>query len=675
MASIAVNDDTGEVRFLDDAGAWQPARTAVNPETKQLLAHDGKDWVPVPAKSKGVLNYIDDAVRSLASGVTFGFADEIAAKANTVFGLGAKQNLSSLIEGKGSAYEQNLAAERARDKQIPLAIKLPGEVAGAVASTVAAAPVTGTVAALTGLSKLPAIVRSVGTGATGGALFGAGDAEEGDRLEGAAKGAAIGGVAGAIVPKIVNAAVKTGQYIRNAVMPESGAAADLSRAIARDADTPEALAARAADLMETRPGVATLADAGGENVKGLVERVAQTPGAGRTIVVPALTDRQQGQMGRIAGDLRDLTDTRRTAVQAVEQTMAQRKEAAQPLYKQAYEEGDQAVWSPALERLSSSPSVQRAMQGAVRVWRDVAVADGFGGMNPGALVDKGNLSFLNGKVPVFPNLQFWDYTKRIIDDQVSAAIRSGQNQKAKTLGTLAEQLRTELDNVVPTFAQARNAWAGPSKYLDAIEEGRTILSNKISAEELTARLASPTMTDAEREAYRVGAVSALTGKMGNDAAKLGDMTKYVRSPEMRAKIAAIMPTEEAAAKWSNRLDFEVGSSELTGRALGNSATARRLAERQDADGMVGDLVMDALTGTPAASLWHTILKAGPQKIKDTLRSKTDARLGRLLTESQDASELARAFEKMGSNGLPASDTTKAAATQGTNALLEYYNNR
>jgi hypothetical protein len=100
-------------------------------------------------------------------------------------------------------------------------------------------------------------------------------------------------------------------------------------------------------------------------------------------------------------------------------------------------------------------------------------------------------------------------------------------------------------------------------------------------------------------------VSALTGKMGNDAAKLGDMTKYMRSPEMRAKIAAIMPTEEAADKWAKRLDFESRASELTGRALGNSATARRLAERQDAGGMVGDLVMDALTGTPAATLWHT----------------------------------------------------------------------
>jgi hypothetical protein len=67
-----------------------------------------------------------------------------------------------------------------------------------------------------------------------------------------------------------------------------------------------------------------------------------------------------------------------------------------------------------------------------------------------------------------------------------------------------------------------------------------------------------------------------------------------------------------------------------------------------------------------------VLRAAPQKIKDTLRSRTDERLGRLLTEAQDTSELARAFEKMGTVALPPSDATRNAATQSTNALANYY---
>jgi hypothetical protein len=131
---IATNPETGAVQFLDVDGAWKPARTAVNPQTKEMMAFDGKGWAAVPAQSKGVLGYIDDAVRSIASGVTFGYADEIAAKADE-------------LTGRGKDYETNLAAERARDKQIPLAIKLPGEIGGAVASTIAAAPVTAALAA------------------------------------------------------------------------------------------------------------------------------------------------------------------------------------------------------------------------------------------------------------------------------------------------------------------------------------------------------------------------------------------------------------------------------------------------------------------------------------------------------------------------------------------------
>jgi hypothetical protein len=445
--------------------------------------------------------------------------------------------------------------------------------------------------------------------------------------------------------------------------------ADLGRAIVRDADTPAALAARLAEAQAERPGVATIADVGKENVRGLLERVAQTPGAGRTTVVPALTQRQQGQMGRLSNDLRELTGTRQTAMQAIDQTMAGQVEAAAPLYQQAYEAGDRAIWSPVLERLSSSPTIQAAMRGAVRVWRDVAVAEGYGGMNPGALVDRGGqLSFLNGRVPVFPNLQFWDYTKRIIDDQISTAVRAGQNQKVRTLTSLQNTLRNELDTQVPAYSQARAAWAGPARYLDAIEEGRNILSPRVAADEFAARVAS--LSTGEQEAIRIGAVSSIIGKMGTDAAKLGDMTKYLRSPEVRAKIAAIMPDEETAARFMQRLDFEVSASELTGRSLGNSATARRLAEGKDAESLTADLVMSALSGH-ARSVWSQFVGAIPGRIRDTLRSRSDARLADVLLQAQDARALNQVLSGAARAGQPVSDAAKMGGVIGGNALLNY----
>lgn len=651
---IATNPQTGETVYLADDGAWKPAQVAVNPQTKERLAFDGKQWSPLkvqePQQSKGVLGYVDDVGRSFASGATFGYADEIAAKMNELTGL-------------GGSYEENVAKERARDEQIPAAIAIPGQIGGAVASTMLGGPALLAVKGVRGaVSQIPNYLKYGGLGAVEGGIAGSGNATEGGRLSGAATGAAIGAPVGAAAPYAVQGVGRAVGAIRNAVSAEANVAADLGRAIARDTDNPAALFARANDQSIERPGVATLADAGGENVRGLVERVAQTPGAGRTQVVPALTQRQQGQAMRLANDLRSLTGTTRTAHQAITDVTSERAAAARPLYQRAYEEGDNALWSPGLERLTSAPSVQRAMRGAVQAWRDQSIADGFGAMNPGALVQGGVLRFQGGNVPVFPNLQFWDYTKRMLDDQVRTAINSGQGQKAQALTRITQSLREELDNLAPeSYRSARDAWAGPSRYLDAIEEGRNILQTRVSAEELSAAL--PQMSAAEREGFRLGAISAIVGKMGNDSAKLGDMTKYLRSPEVRSKIAAIMPDQEAAATWQRRLDYEVQASELTGRALGNSATARRLAERQDAENLAGDLVMDALTGTPQSFI-RQVLGAGPKWIRDTMRSRADSLLADVLTNPDGMRRLHDVLRRPVAPNRVAPDRVNTAAAVG-----------
>ena len=56
---IAVNPDTGDVSYLDNEGAWQPAKKAVNPDTKEVMAYDGKDWQKVTTHGAGILSYVD----------------------------------------------------------------------------------------------------------------------------------------------------------------------------------------------------------------------------------------------------------------------------------------------------------------------------------------------------------------------------------------------------------------------------------------------------------------------------------------------------------------------------------------------------------------------------------------------------------------------------------------
>lgn len=639
---LATNPQTGEALYLADDGAWKPAQIAVNPQTQERLAFDGKQWAPLKAQekpaSKGVLGYVDDAVRSVANGLTFGYADEFAAKMDE-------------LTGRGGSYEQNVAKERARDEQIPSAIAIPGQVAGAVGTTLLAAPLAAGTKIFQAAQNLPRAAQFAGLGAAEGAISGAGNAVEGQRLQGAGTGAAIGGLIGSIAPTVVDSAVRSANAVRNAVSPKANVSADLSRAILRDADDPASLMARTNNMSIDRPGIATLADAGGENVKGLVERVAQTPGAGRTQVIPALTTRQQGQALRIGNDLKSLTGTTKSAFETINETMAARATAARPLYEEAMAV-DIAKSQQVVDAIMNETSTGwgRSILNSTTVKRTLQTEYGVTGTP--------------GPEHLMPIIDAW---KKAADDIVGEAIRSGNANKARVIEQMRDRVVSIVDEANPTYKAARDAWAGPSQYLDAVERGRGILSAKESAEEFAVRFRS--LPDAEKEAERIGAVSAIIGRMGNDSAKLGDMTKYLRSPEVRAKVAAVMPTEEAATSWQRRLDFEVKSSEMTGRALGNSATARRLAERQDAENLAGDLVMDALTGTPQSFI-KKVIGAGPKWLRDTMRSRADALLADALTNPAAINSLPDVLRRAGNVSVrPFNDRAGAAVTAGGTELL------
>jgi hypothetical protein len=105
---------------------------------------------------------------------------------------------------------------------------------------------------------------------------------------------------------------------------------------------------------------------------------------------------------------------------------------------------------------------------------------------------------------------------------------------------------------------------------------------------------------------------------------------------MREKVEALMPTPQAAQAWRDRLNFEVKSSELTNRALGNSRTAVRQAEQADAEGIASDLILDSLSGTPTMTVMRRLFLHMPTHIRDTLRSRSDRILADVLTNPMAA---------------------------------------
>lgn len=614
MAEIATNPQTGETVYLNDSGAWVPAPTAKNPQTGAELVYNGKDWQAKPGPSRSVgetaAGYVDQAINGVP--IVGPLARKFSAAAGAAFGQGQGESF-------GDRYSSNVAAQDARTAQFKQdnpktsALAQGAGGAGAMLATLPLAA-TQTGAHALGMAGSNLLGRMASGAASGGVIGGADAAARGqDPMSGAQWGAAFG--AGA--PVAAQAVGAAWRGVRNAFSPEANVASDLNRAIARDNMTPAQLTQRSAQLAAENPGVATLADAGGENVKGLLERVAQTPGAGRTTVVPALTARQQGQMGRIGDALVSLTGQSRKAVEAVEQTMAARKQAADPLYQQAMNFNARA-----------EPTIMQAWQ------KETGQGWGAAALNSPEFKRTLQTEYGIKDATNAPMMQVINSWKIVVDDMVGAAKRAGNNNQARVLTEMKDRVIGAVDTANPVYGQARAAWAGPTQFMEAIENGRNILSPKVSADEWAANFSA--ISASEKEGTIIGALSALRGKMGNDSAKLGDMTKYVRSPEMRAKIEAIMPSPQAADAMMKKIDFEVAASEATARSLGNSATARRLAERQDADGVMGDIVMQALQGSPVGSIWRKAIGAVPTAVRDTLRSKADARLADVLTTPANA---------------------------------------
>lgn len=220
------------------------------------------------------------------------------------------------------------------------------------------------------------------------------------------------------------------------------------------------------------------------------------------------------------------------------------------------------------------------------------------------------------------NLRTLDYVKRALDDQIGGSLRGGANDEARILTGLKKNLVSALENADTTavkdesgnivqhglYKQARDAFAGPSALNDAMETGQTFRSMRPEQIEATLKDYGPS----EREFFRLGAADAMrheVSRTGDPRVLIGSNAVNQRGGDlMKQQLRPLFDTEDAY----NRFVGDVGNEALmganTGRWVGNSATAGRLAEDAGNHGPGGPLVQGAtlvgaaLTGEPALAL-------------------------------------------------------------------------
>lgn len=260
---------------------------ATEAEVDQYLSGEGVSVSDLrPKEPMGGLEYIDNLVRQVAEGATFGLSDEIAAGGNA-----AVEKIGGLVgltkdRPIGEIYDENLKAERAKDRAFEKAhpkAAMVAEIAGAIPTSLAPMGAVGRTAQVgSGLSKLGA---NLAIGAGQGALYGfnAGEGGVAKRAQNATEGAAWGAAGGALAP----VAGKIGDKFANS---------KTFKALRKTAPTTEKLQATAGPLFDSADGVQIAPERMSQFVDDLTGKLKSEG------LHPALHPKAVGVLGSLGGE-------------------------------------------------------------------------------------------------------------------------------------------------------------------------------------------------------------------------------------------------------------------------------------------------------------------------------------------------------------------------------------
>jgi hypothetical protein len=341
----------------------------------------------------------------------------------------------------------------------------------------------------------------------------------------------------------------------------------LHKALERDGSTLDDLVDQARLAIKQGKPV-SLADIGGENVRGLMAAAANVPGKAKQALTTDVMDRQAGQGGRL---LQDAAGKMKLGLQNVyalkDKLIAQRSRDAKPLYDAAYAKSVQL--DGALQQQLDNPEFQRAYT----LGKSIAAIEGVE-LPPLYVVGEDGAKIWAPEVPV----QALDYMKRGLNKRISAGI----NAKAGVDRTAAHHLRDRMEGIlqsvdkqVPEYGIARGFFKGESEAIDALELGRSF--NGMHPDQVAHTYGQ--MSTVEKEMARTGYLEGLEKAIGGNKAYGADHAKGVfGSPFAKERVKVLFG--DAADDMIDAIKTEAAFSRTAGKLHG-SRTAPLAAEMDD----------------------------------------------------------------------------------------------
>lgn len=448
--------------------------------------------------------------------------------------------------------------------------QVQGEMSGMVDEAQAAHPYASTAGSVGGavLGTVPAVLAAPEAfGAGGGSLLarslisamtgaGIGGADSGVRggVEAIPSGAAWGGALGLLGPG-VGQAVGAGT---KAIASRFGGGSAAEKAFGRAAGA-DAVTAMDPNLMPMDMG---------PNLQRQAGALAATPGKGQEIVRSAIKERGVGAGDRVTSTLNETIGQPVDTIAMADDIIKNARSAAKPLYDAAY--AKPIPFTTDLEELLKRPSVGKALKKAQQLAADDGVSSKQWFAN---VADDGAVTIKNT-----PDVYQLDKTKQALDDMYTTAKRAGNDNEARIFDQLRKKLTGMVDESVPEYKAARDAYAGPAGIRDALDAGQKAFDSNLTPNQLRTQLLK--MGESEKEAYLQGGrakVAQVMGTARNDALAARSLFDKGWNKEK----LGILIGDEQAARLLQGLDVEKTITGTRDIVTGNSETAARTAAQKD----------------------------------------------------------------------------------------------
>ena len=162
-------------------------------------------------------------------------------------------------------------------------------------------------------------------------------------------------------------------------------------------------------------------------------------------------------------------------------------------------------------------------------------------------------------------------TKQVLDDQIGVALRQGENNKARQLTRLKNEMIKEADAQIPRYAEARATFAGERALESAAEQGELFL--KANRRQVIDTVEN--MTPAEMQMYRLGARQAIMDKIDVTTISADLMKRMFGRNGDVVKLRAVFPDEQQFQNFMRAMKREAEFILTRRTALENSTTVQQ----------------------------------------------------------------------------------------------------